>query len=627
MSTPEPRVAEHPAEEAAPEEPGRIARWVTADPIRAVAIALIVASLAWRASIAERGWFSQDEFVIANHAFSSDLTPGFLVGIFNDHLMPGVLLVAWLLVRVDGFEGWPWLLLLVAGQAAVSVAFYRLLRTLLRPGWLLLVPLCMFLFSPLTLEVSSLWMVGLLMLPVQLGMILALAAQVRYARTGRHRHAIGVTLAVVFALAFDTKALLIIPLLFLFSVFLLSERRTLAGIWPAIRRFWPGWLALTAVTAAYVPYYLALPRSELQQPGSATSIVTFVADLIGTTFVPGLFGGPWVWTNAGDGPPLVDPPDLGAWLTWALLLALIVVTVRTRAAAGRAWLLLFWYVAIVTTLFVVTRLGGAFGTLGALVPRYVAEAVVVAALCVGVALLGLRDRPEPEKTVWAVPAVLREPGASAVTLVAAVAVVVAVVMGTLTTIAGFNDNWEIKHGRAYLETTQAELAAAPPGTVLAEEPVPTPVIAGYFHPFNLQSHFFRAAPLRPTFVTEGAAPSMFDETGRIRPVDVQGTDIVAASDDGCGHRVSRGTATTIALQHPAPDWPWWIHVGYLSSGDSTATFRLGRVSHEFQVHEGLNDYYFKMQSEGAAVQLRVHDPKVALCTKEITVGKVTPKPS
>ncbi|MEU4624569.1 hypothetical protein AB0G04_31925 [Actinoplanes sp. NPDC023801] len=620
-------MAERSTEEPVSEEPGRLARWVKADPVRAVAVALIVASVAWRAAIADRGWFSQDEFVIANRAIDTGLTPDFLLGVFNDHLMPGGLLMAWLLIRVDGFEGWPWLLMLVAGQAAVSVAFYRLLRSLLRPGWALLVPLCMFLFSPLTLEVSSLWMVGLLMLPVQLAMVLALGAQVRYARTGRHRHAISLTLAVLFGLAFDTKALLIIPLVFLLTVFLLSTGRTWASIWSATRRFWPGWLALTAVTAAYVPYYMSLPRPQLQQPGSPSGVVTFVVDLIGTTLVPGLFGGPWVWEYAGDGPPLVDPPDVGVWLAWAALLTLIVVTVRTRASAGRAWLLLFTYVAMVTTLFVVTRLGGALGTLGALVPRYVAEAVVVAALCVGVALLGLRDRAEPGGTALPVPPVLREPGAYAVGLVAAVIAMVTVSMGTLTSIARFNDNWQTKHAKAYLQTSQAELASMVPGTELAEGTVPYQVVAGYFYPYNMQSHFFRAAPLRPNFVTEAVTPSMFDEAGRIRPATVEGIDILPGPTDNCGHQAGFGVPTRIPLEAPAPDWPWWVYIGYLSSGDATVTFRLGEGSHDFEAKRGLNHIYFRVQGAGDAAQLSVHDPAVRLCTRDITVGKLIPQSS
>jgi len=622
MSMPEPEF-----DELELAEPGRLARWVRADQLRAVAIALIVATVAWRAAIATRGYFSQDEFVIAARAIDTGLTADYLLDVFNNHLMPGGLLLAWLMVRVDGLAGWPWVLLLTVGQAAVSVAFYLLLRALLRPGWALLVPLCMFLFSPLTLEVSSLWMVGLLILPVQMAMILAIGAQLRYVRTGRHRYAVGLVLAVALGLAFDTKALLIVPLVYLLTAFLFCVGSPFASIWAATRRFWPGWAALTALSAGYVAFYLSRPSPNLDRPGSAGEVVGFVVDLVGTNLVPGLFGGPWQWTYAGDGPPLVDPPDIGVWLAWAVLLVLVVVTVRGRASAPRAWLLLLAYVAMVTTLFAVTRIGDVLGPIAGLVPRYLADVVVVAALCVGVALLGLRDRAEPEVAHWPVPKVLREPGALAVGTVAAVVVIATVSLGTLWSTARFNDNWQTKHGRAYLETTQAELAAAPPGTGLVDEAVPDRVIAGYFWPDNLQSHFFRAAPRRPVFVTEAEAPSVFDDTGKIRPATVQGTQSVPGPADACGHKVPFGRFARIPLEAPVLEWPWWVSFGYLSSGDSTVTFQLGTATHRFGVRRGLNQIYFLLEGRGDAVQLSVNDPGVTLCTRLVTIGKIVPKTS
>ncbi len=613
------------ATEPARAQHGRLARWVLADPVRAVAIALIVVSVAWRAAIANRGYFSQDEFVIAARAMDTGLTADHLLGVFNNHLMPGGLLVAWLTVRADGLEAWPWVLLLTAAQAVVSLAFYLLLRALLRPGWALLAPLCMFLFSPLTLEASSLWVVGLLTLPVQLAMILAIGAQMRYARTGRHRHAVGVVLAVAFGLAFDTKALLIVPLVYLVTVFLFCAGPPLASIRAATRRFWPAWLALAALAGAYVPFYLSRPASPESFPVKPGNVVVFVVDLVGRNLVPGLFGGPWRWTSVGDGPPLIDPPDVGVWLAWAAFLVLVVVTVRTRASARRAWLLLLAYVAMVTILFTVTRLGGPLGTLTGLVPRYLADVVVVAGLCVGVALLGLRDRPAPEAVTWPAPTLLREPGALAVGLVAAVVVVAMIAVGNLWTIARFSDNWRTKYGRAYLATAEAELAAAPPGTVLLDDTVPDRVVAGYFWPDNLQSHFFRAASRRPVFVTEAEQPSMLDATGRIRPASVQGQGIVPGPADGCGHRISYGPAVRIPLEEPVWDWPWWVHFGYLSSGDATVTVQLGQATHRFEVRRGLNQIYFRLAGAGDAVQLSVGNPDVTLCTQLITVGRLVPK--
>lgn len=208
-------------------------------------------------------------------------------------------------------------------------------------------------------------------------------------------------------------------------------------------------------------------------------------DLVGRTLVPGLFGGPWRWTHAGDGPPLVDPPVALVWPAWVVLVALLVVTVRRRASARRAWLLLFGYVALVTALFVVTRLGSTLGNLAGLVPRYLSDVVVVAALCVGVALLGLRDRDERSLGEWSLPSVLRGPRGFLAGSVAAVVLAAAIAVGNLWSFVTFDDAWQIKHGRDYLATAQAELAAAPPGTPMLEGIVPDRVVAGYFYPDNL----------------------------------------------------------------------------------------------------------------------------------------------
>ncbi|MBM0277049.1 hypothetical protein JM949_17420 [Micromonospora sp. STR1s_6] len=591
-----------------------------------MAVALIVVSVAWRAGLATRGWFSQDEFVIAAQVLGTGLDADYLLRTFNNHLMPGGLLVAWAMVRAAGFATWPWVLLLAVGQAAVGFATWRLLRSLLRPGWGLLIPLCLFVFSPLTLEVSSLWLVGLLVLPMQLALVLAVAAQVRYVRTGRLRHLVAVAFWLVFGLLFDTKSLLIVPLLFLLTVFLFTSGGAWRSLVTTIRRYWPGWLLLFVLSAAYLAFYLTLPSGELREPTSVGQVLAFLGDLVGETMAPGLLGGPWRWTYAGDGPPLVNPYDIAKWLSWALLVTLVVVTVRRRPSAGRAWLLLVSYLGMVAVLFAVTRLGGPLGPLVGVVPRYVADVVLVAAICVGAALLGTKDADEDEVSAWPVPTVLREPGAFAVGLVSIIVVLATVGVGTLWSTARFGDNWSTKYGREYLATTQAELAAAPPGTVFLDTVVPDRVVAGYFWPDNLQSHFFRPAEHRPTFVEEAARPSTFDDFGRIRPVVVQGRKIVPGPVADCGHLAQGGRPTRIPLDGYLVEWPYVVHFGYLSSGDSTALFRLGDATREITLRRGLNDVFFLLEGAGDAVEVTVRTAEVGVCTQLITVGRAVPAP-
>ncbi|WP_285797134.1 hypothetical protein [Micromonospora sp. NBRC 107095] len=625
MSMPEAEVETRPEGVTSDgDRPGPIGRWVRADRVRAVAIALIVVSVAWRAGLATRGWFSQDEFVIAAQVLDTRLDADFLLRTFNNHLMPGGLLVAWAMVRVAGFVTWPWVLLLAVGQAAIGFAVYRLLRDLLRPGWGLLIPLCLFVFSPLTLEVSSLWLVGLLVMPMQLALVMAATAQVWYVRTGRLRHLVVVVLWVVFGLLFDTKSLLIVPLLFLLTVFLFTSGGTWRSLVTTIRRHWPAWLVLSALSGAYLAFYLTRPARELDEPTSAGQVLTFLGDLVGETVVPGLLGGPWRWAYAGDGPPAVNPYDIAKWLSWAVLGALIVVTARRRPSARRAWLLLACYLGLVAALFAVTRLGGPLGSFVGIIPRYVADVVLVAAICVGAALLGTKDVDEDDVSAWPVPTVLREPGAFAVGLVSIIVVLATIGVGTLWSTARFWDNWSTKYGRDYLATTQIELAAAAPGTVFLETTVPDRVIAGYFWPDNLQSHFFRPADRRPTFVEEAEKPFMFDDFGRIRPVVVQGRKIVPGTVPNCGHLAEGGVPARIPLDGYLEEWPYAVHFGYVSSGDSTALFRLGDAVRVITLKRGLNDVFFLLEGAGDAVEVTVSTSEVRVCTQLITVGRAVP---
>src|SRR4029078_2760504 len=145
---------------------------------------------------------------------------------------------------------WPYLLILMALQLAVSVTFYHLLRLLVPARWGLLIPLAVFLFCPLTLETSAWWWSGANVLPMGLAMLLAIYAQAKYAQTRRLRHLVTLGASLVFGLAFFEKALLIAPLVFLFTACLLVTGGAFRSLLRAAIRYWQSWLVLTAVGVA-----------------------------------------------------------------------------------------------------------------------------------------------------------------------------------------------------------------------------------------------------------------------------------------------------------------------------------------------------------------------------------------
>lgn len=600
-----------------PEEPGLVTRWIRRDPVRAGAAALILIHLAIRTSIAVEGFYSQDEFYFASHAAESKLTVPYLMEHFNNHLMPGAVLVAWLITHATGLAMWPYSLIMIAGEAAVGVSFYRLLRLLVPGRWGLLVPLCMLLFSPLTLEGNALWVVGLYILPTQLAMIWAMGSQIRYARTRRWRHQLSMVLALTFGLVFSEKTMLVVPLIFLLTACLLVSGNPLRAVWRALKGFWLTWLTLAAVTAAYSWLYLSDAQSTLRSPGSPSEVASFARNLTGQLFVPGLLGGPWRWAGGGDGPPIVATPRPLDWLSWALLAGLIIVTIRRRPVAARAWTLLLTYLVMLGVLLAATRLGGPLSPLAGLSPRYVSDAVVVAALCVAVALLGRIGDPAPRPLP--VPPVLREPGAVAVGAVVAVAVVATLSIGAAFSTAKFSDIWVHKAGRTYLHNAQADLKTAPPGTVFFDQPVPQEVVAGFFYPYNLQSRLFAPLAQRPVFVTEATTPSAFDSTGHIRPMIVNGA-VTAPGPIDCGYVLGPGQRLDLPLGTDLFQWDWVVRVIYLSDTTTTARLSLGSATRSFPVQAGLGQYFFVLTGHGSSVSLTLDDPDATMCVGSVAVG-------
>jgi len=288
--------------------------------------------------------------------------------------------------------------------------------------------------------------------------------------------------------------------------------------------------------------------------------------------------------------------------------------------------LLATYVALVAILLGATRLGSAFSAAAGLVPRYVSDVVVVAALCVGVALIGLIDWPEQapgQPRAWL--AAARDPGAIAVSLVFVVAGLLALGLGTAWSTARFADEWAIKRGRDYLHIAQAELAKAPPGTVFFDLPVPADVMGPIFAPFNLQSHFFRPLASRPVFVTEAESPSIFDQAGHIRPAKVDGPSTAPGSVPGCGHQVTGGTTVRMPLTSPLYAWHWFVRIGYLSSADSSAVLRFGDAVHRFEVRRGLHQIYFPIVGGADGFDLTVNDTAATVCVDQVTVGNLAPR--
>ncbi|MDI6102602.1 hypothetical protein QLQ12_28670 [Actinoplanes sp. NEAU-A12] len=595
--------------------------------VTAVAAVLIVASVAARAMIARRGYLTYDDFPLVSMAEKNGLTPDYLFTLFNNHLMPAGQLVTWLTNHLGGFGYGPYLTLLVVAQAAVSIAFYRLLRLMLLPGWAILVPLSIFLFSPLTLEATSWWAVGVNMLPMQLAMVLAVGAQVRYMRTRRRKHLLTLGLSIGLGLIFFEKALLAVALVFLLTLCLYTRGGPFRSVFRTVRDWWQSWTVLTAISVGFLTFYLLRSTSSLRRPASVDEVITFVAQMFGNTLFPGLVGGPWTWMPAGDGAPITAPAIVARWGALAVVAAFMAFTVWLRGSeAFRAWLLVLLYITLVAGLLGATRLGSVYSGVAGAVPRYISDVVVVAAIAAGAALCGLRR----DGLTTAAEAAPERPRAALIHHRKALpalagAIVVLIVSATFTGIR-FGDEWAVKRGRDYLATARADLAAAPAGTVFMDQPVPEDVVGRLSAPYNLQSEFFAPLDDGPVFVTQARHLSVFDKTGHVRQAWVNGVVARPGPVQGCGYRLT-GPPVRIPLESSLIDYWHVVRIAYLSDRDTAATMRLGAGEIiPFDVHRGLNEVFLLAQGGGATLEVDLLAEGAGICTDEIMVGSVVPAP-
>ncbi|MCO8273969.1 hypothetical protein M1L60_25550 [Actinoplanes sp. TRM 88003] len=608
------------------------------DPVDAVAGVLILLSVLWRAVVARRGFLAIDDFPIVSQADAYGWDLEHLFGLYNNHFMPLGRITSLIVERFAGYDYTPLLVLMLLAQAAVGVAFYRLLKLMLPAGWALLLPLCLLVFNPLTLEITAWWAVGVNLLPMQFAMIMAVGAMVKYLRTGDRHHLISLAAAVLVGLLFFEKVLFAVPLVFLVALCLYAPGGPVRAVVTTVRRWWPAWALLTVIVLVYLGAYLARSTaSTVREPSSAGEVGTFFGQYFGETLAPGLIGGPWSWLAAGDGTAVVAPTDAARWISWILLAALVTGTIWWRRwVAVRAWTLLLIFALLAGGLIAATRLGSALSGVAGLVPRYLGDVMPVAALCVGIAICGLRklddtaDAANPPAASPSATTAPRRPGAITASRlsVATVAAAALFVASSAWSSVDFSSDWSGKAGRDYLRTAQADLAVAGAGTVFMDQPVPEEVVPSMSSPWNMQSRFFGPVENGPTFVTEAQRLSIFDQSGHVRPAWVDGVRAEPGPVKGCGYQVTRGRTVTIPLESAVVDYWQVLRIGYLSDKDTTATVQSGdRPARSFAVRRGLNAMFILMLAGGDKVTLKADDPAANICTDEIEIGPLVPQPA
>jgi hypothetical protein len=555
-----------------------------------------------------------------------------------------VLAISWIMGRVALYNWGAASALTLVMIAGTSLAAWRLLRTLIGDRPAILIPLCLYLLTPLTFPDDGWWSSAIESLPLQAAIFLSLTAHVHYVRTRKFRHAIAAACWLVVGLAFFEKGVVIPLVLFGVTAGFLIEGRLWASVRNAFRWFWRAWLLYFAIAAAYVALLeRILASSTLPQglPDSAHTMLIFAGDLLKNTLLPGILGGPWQWFPSSDpGYAYSAPPSMLAWLAVLVVLLIIIASVLTRVRSWRAWAILAGWIlfADIVPVLIGRLENPANAQLFGLETRYVADAAPVLAICVALAfwpvlrggeqasLTGHRRRREFfESGPWRM---------------VAAGLLGAFVIGSLWSVQSYQQSTSSAYARLYLANVKASLASAPTGTVIVDQPVPQYLMISFFGKSALQSEALAPLANGPDApkLTWTQHPGgtiehlmMFATDGTLHPAKIYGRARSIPLAKGRSCRYMHNDRSVIKFWYPSGPGTTALRLAYLAAPQTagqTLTVTYGNEVRSFAVQPGLHSAYLAVT--GSAAQIEVQGaalPNVCLSDAQAGIYAASTQPA
>jgi len=571
------------------------------------ALVLIVAQLAWRAVILRQGGFFGDDLNMVGRAAAEPFGLDYLFGVYSAHVMPVGMIANTVVTSLGAYDWTVTAAALLLFQLAASLAVYRMLRVLFGARWAILVPLSLYLFTPLALPAFYWWAAAVQALPLQIAIAMAVASHVTFLRSGRGVDAFVTGLWFLFGLgSFHLKAVLAIPLLLVLVTVLyfpVRERlRSLAAVFGAY----------AVMAGAYsILFLLQLDRLHGQEIGAPSSEVAgrAMARMLGVTLPVLAAGGPGPWWYKFYAVP--PPVMIGA--AWLLIAVVVAVTLFLRRGAWKAWLILCLYPPLLMVPILAGRsLDRALGEEA----RYLADVTPVIALCLGLAMLPLLGEARPYRG--------RIPARAAGTVCALPAAAVAAfsVYSAQSYVTGTEPGRaEI---RSYLASVRATLASAPPGSDIYPQQTPYDRF-GFGYGDEGLSHL-TLSPLAPPELAAlmrnprpATAPLVLDPTGR-RLVRARLAGPYVAAPGGCFPQL--GGTISIPLVHKGGMVV--LGLDYRSTARTAAYVQVGEQEVEIVLEQGTGRIHIPFTAPGSSVRMEILSAETQVCVIGGLFGGPTP---
>lgn len=611
-----------------------LAAWVREHRVLLGAVVLVVAQVAWKAQFLSHLYFRQDDFhdldlAVDHHAFNW----GYLTYIGSGHLIIGLRLIAWPLVRIFATPyNWPAASAVsLAFVAAAGLAAYRLLRDLFGDRPAILVLLAMYLLSPLTMPDLGIWSSAMESVPLQLAIFMAASAHLRYVRNGGALHLAAAVFWIAFGLAFFEKGLVLPVLLFALTAgYLTGRRHLLSGIVSALVRYWKAWVAYLVVVVAYMAILLQALRTSASQPRlpvSGSGVSTFTSELLRDTFLPGALGGPWKWFPvSGASYSFAAPPPTLVLVSVVVAVAVIVVSIVFRPQAWRAWVILAAWIALADMLpVVIGRLNGFDPAVLGLETRYVADATPVLVIAIGLAFLPLASSTSA--------AGARTPRASnhrpimrPETTRSVVAVMLALfVFGSIWSVQAYENVTNGNEARTYIANAALALKQVPKGTTVVSRPLPQDILLTTFGPYAYSSKVLGAmetgklaGKLRWITVPHGTVDNLwiFGTDGRLYQARVLGASARPVSGRRCF--VRRAGSVRVKFPTAPPPFSAALRIGYFwyASQPASVSVKYKSKTLPLLLRPGLHSAFLPI--DGSAPGLVIQ----GISSKKLCIGDV-----
>jgi hypothetical protein len=591
--------------------------WMQRRFVLVAGLLLIAVPLIWKAQFLRHEYFRQDDFYLLDLAHRSRFSWAYLTYIGSGHLMIGPKALVWVVATVWG-DNWGVAsaisLLLVA---ASGLAALRLLRMLFGDRPAILIPLAVYVLTPLTLADLGWWTAALESLPLQLATFMALAAHVLFVRTGRIYHLAAAAIWIAFGLACFEKALLLPLLLFgVTSGFLVDARSWLAGSAQAAKSYWRAWAIYAALMLGYAALLArTLPTSQVPTAPAFGQVLSFTEVLVKNTFITGAFGGPWTWFPIPDGSyALASPPRVLSWLALVAAVVTIGVSVLRRRKAMRAWLILaVWLVGDIVPV-VIGRLSDWPAVILGLETRYVADAAPVLAICLALAFWRTTDEASPLRSGQHGRSAVTWPGSTGTSAGRPLAwsLAVVLVIGAIWSSFGYGHATSGAPAAAYVANAQRAVSQAPVGQPVLDGPVPSFLMINAFgnaiNASNVVGALERgkmADKLRWMTLPAGTVDNLmlFGPDGRLHLAVVYGTSstVLPASSLGCWP--NRGGRIVLYFGVPSPSYTSILRIAYLWRSATAGAITVGYGSQYFRlpVQPGLHAAYLHVTGRASAV--------------------------